>query len=318
MTRIGAVDIGTVTTRLFVADVTGSPGAETVADVERSTDITHLGEGLTASGSLSPAAMGRVAETIARYAATMESLGTDATMAVATSASRDASNRGEFLRLLNMQGVKPVIISGQREAELSFAGAAFGRVGDNVLVVDIGGGSTELILGDARPGRPASGGGVRHVRSIDVGSRRLTEMFLTSDPPRDDELAAASSFAEQSIAGFFATAPESPSEMISVAGTATTIAAILLGMPTPEYDPARVHGLVLRRDDIVATTTMLARLPLAQREGVVGLHPGRAPVIVAGMLVLLAVLDAAGLDSTLVSERDILYGMVLDTYRRLQ
>ncbi|MDH4139591.1 MAG: Ppx/GppA family phosphatase [Coriobacteriia bacterium] len=316
MRRIAAVDVGTVTTRLLVADVSSTESGVKIDEVERSTDITHLGEGLAVRGSLSLEAMGRVADVVGRYAERMRSLGVEEHSAIATSASRDAANSAELLSLLESRGLRPLVVSGEREAELSFGGATLGVEGEGLLVDDIGGGSTELILGDIC----VAGGEARaravHSLSLDVGSRRITELFLPTDPPSAEELDAARRFAERTLRPFFETAPKKARVMISVAGTATTIASIVLGMPTPEYDAARVQDFMLDRETVEETLLMLAGLPLRERERVVGLHPGRAPVIVGGVLVLLTLLDLAELDSTRVSDRDILYGMLLDVYRR--
>ncbi len=180
--RLAAIDIGTVTTRLLVADVS----ATAIREVFRSTDITHLGEDLTTTGQLAPEAMARVRDVIVRYARVAEEHGVEAWGAVATSASRDAANGAEFLGMLDGAGMRPHIIDGATEARLTFAGATFATASDDVLVDDIGGGSTELVFG--------SGGDTLRIdsaRSIDIGSRRLTEMFLLSDPPVAAELVRA-------------------------------------------------------------------------------------------------------------------------------
>ena len=304
--RLAAIDIGTVTTRLLVADV----GSDGVREVLRSTDITHLGERLSETGSLSDAAMARVEAVIERYAVEMARLGVEAYRAVATSASRDAANGDVFARMLAHHGVDIEIVPGEIEAALAFAGATYGITGSGLLVNDIGGGSTELVFGDADHGSPHPL--VRLARSIDVGSRRVTDMHLASDPPSADELARARAWVRTELEAYFAEIPGTPHTSIALAGTATTLSAIHQGLA--EYDPARVHGSVLGRDDIGEMLRMLAALPLAARREVTGLDPGRAGVIVAGALVLECVLDLAGLDSTTVSEHDILYGIVLDAY----
>lgn len=306
--RLAAIDIGTVTTRLLVADVTPS----SVSEVERSTDITHLGEGLTASGSLSDAAMDRVVAIVARYAGIMRDLGVESYAAVATSASRDASNAASFSTRLEAAGIVPQIVEGSREAALTFRGATFSLGGECVLVDDIGGGSTELVLGE--PGDPVAGRLplVESARSVDVGSRRLTEMFQRTDPPSRAELDEARGFAVEHLRGYFDGLRSRPRALVSVAGTATSLAAIALELEV--YDPARVHGYELSGHVVSDTLEHLASLPLDERRNVVGLHPERASVIVMGALILESVMALAGLDSTLVSEHDILYGILLDTY----
>ncbi len=308
--RLAAIDIGTVTTRLLVADVDG----DGVSEVLRSTDITHLGEGLSETGSLSDAAMGRVEAVIEGYAVEMSRLGVESYRAVATSASRDAANGDMFARMLVRHGIDIEIVPGEVEATLAFAGATYGFTGSGLLVNDIGGGSTELVFGDASDGSPYPR--VQFVRSIDVGSRRVTDGHLASDPPTGGELAGARQWVLGRLEPYFAALPGTPRTSIALAGTATTLSAIHQGLA--EYDPARVHGSVLGRADVEDLLEMLAALPLAERREVTGLHPGRAGVIVAGALVLDCVLELAGLDSTIVSEHDILYGIVLDVYTGLE
>ena len=307
--RIAAIDIGTVTTRLLVADVTDS----TVSEVLRSTDITHLGEGLAETGSLSEEAMGRVEGVIGGYAAEMSRLGVENYRAVATSASRDAANGDVFAQRLAHRGIDIDIVPGHVEAALAFAGATYGVSGTGLLVNDIGGGSTELVFGDAAD--DSSHPHIRLARSIDVGSRRVTDRHLASDPPTSRELADARRWVIAQLEPYFAALPDVPHHSIALAGTATTLSAIQQGLA--EYDPDLVHGSVLSRTEIREMLEMLAALPLAARREVIGLHPGRAGVIVAGALVLACVLELAGLDSTTVSEHDILYGIVLDAYAGL-
>ncbi len=308
--RIAAIDIGTVTTRLLVADVTD----EAIREVERSTDITHLGEGLTATGRLGDAEMRRVAEVVARYASRIDALGVEQTTAYATSASRDAENADEFFALLARSGVRPEIVTGSTEARLAFAGATYELDGQGVLVADLGGGSTELVLGDVTV---EDGERIRDIeasRSIDVGSKRVTELFLASDPPTALELEEARAFVAKELRPYFDGLRTRPRQAVSLAGTATTLSAIKQEMA--EYDPGLVHGSRLTGSDLSDMLEMLAALPLERRRHVVGLDPGRAPVIVAGTLILETVVGLAGLDSTLVSEHDILYGILLETYAR--
>lgn len=311
--RLAAIDIGTVTTRLLVADVS----ADGVTEVARSTDITHLGEGLTATGRLSDAAMGRVAEVIARYAETMREAGVEGFSAMATSASRDAENSGEFLALLAAHGVAPEVIPGDREAQLSFLGATSDMDEQGgLLVVDLGGGSTELIAGDVRDEPDGRIAEISRARSIDVGSKRVTERFLHSDPPTAAELAEARAWTVEQLRPYFDGLREKPQLMVALAGTATSLSAIRQELAV--YDPALVHCSCLSGSELADLLEMLAALPVAQRERVPGLDAGRAPVIVAGALILETVVALAGLDSTLVSEHDILYGILLDTYDALE
>lgn len=307
--RLAAIDIGTVTTRLLVADV----DEHSIVEVERSTDITHLGAGLTTTGRLGDEAMESVARVIGGYAERMYDLGVEAFSAMATSASRDADNGDDFLDLLGGRGIRPEIIAGSREADLAFLGATFERDGEGLLVVDCGGGSTELIVGDAVSDGDARRTQIRAARSIDVGSRRMTELFLRSDPPTPGELDEARSWAAEELRPFFDRLDERPREMIGLAGTATSLVAIRLGLA--EYDANKVHGFRLSGPALLDTLDMLARMPLARRREVVGLHPERAGVIVAGALIFETVLALAGLSEMVVSEHDILYGILMDTYR---
>lgn len=302
--RIAAIDIGTVTTRLLVADVTG----DSVAEVFRSTDITHLGEGLADAGRLSQAAMARVAGVIAGYLDAIGEYGASQISAVATSASRDADNGEEFLGMLESVGVLPEIIAGDTEARLSFLGATHGLEGSGVLVDDIGGGSTELIVGDVSAGART----LRHARSIDVGSRRVTARFLHDDPPTPRQLAEAREHVTERLGAFLGPIAGEVRTVVSVAGTATSLVSIHLALDP--YDSRRVHGFRLSRAVVGERLAAMARMTVAERREIVGLHPGRAGVIVAGALILDVLLDLVGKDSTVVSEHDILYGILLDTY----
>lgn len=309
--RLAAIDIGTVTTRLLVADVSGTG----ITEVERSTDVTHLGEGLTTTGRLSDAAMQRVADVVGRYALRVRDLGVEHVTAIATSASRDAENNAEFRALLAARGIVPEIIPGDMEAQLAFAGAA-SDVGptSGLLVVDLGGGSTELILGDVSQNDGDRVAEIIRARSLDVGSKRVTELFLRSDPPGSAELAQAREWSTAQLRPFFDGLRTRPSRMIAVAGTATSLSAIHMGLAV--YDADRIHGSSLSGSEIADLTEMLAGMSLARRKKVVGLHPDRASVMVAGALILETVLALSGLESTFVGERDILYGILLNTYRR--
>jgi exopolyphosphatase/guanosine-5'-triphosphate,3'-diphosphate pyrophosphatase len=311
--RIAAIDIGTVTTRLLVADVSENG----LVEVARSTDITHLGEGLSATGRLSEAAMQRVSDVIARYADTMREQGVESFSAMATSASRDAENSAEFLALLASHGITPLVIPGEREARLSFAGATSDMdAEEDLLVVDLGGGSTELIMGDV-----IEEGGVRRTeivkaRSIDIGSKRVTERFLHSDPPTPLELAEAREWSVSQLRPYFDGLRDRPQLMVSLAGTATTLSAIRQELEV--YDPELVHCSCLTGSELADLVEMLAAMPLSERVKVPGLDPGRATVIVAGALMLETIVALSGLESTVVSEHDILYGILLETYDDLR
>lgn len=308
--RRAAIDIGTVTARLLVADV--DEDGE-ISEVARGQAITHLGEGWTQTGELSQAGMQRVADAVRDFTAQARELGAERMVAVATSASRDATNSDEFLEMLEEAGVRPEIISGEREGYLTFLGATYGLCDERLLVVDVGGGSTELVLGTAcvlDDGRYVD---IEQARSIDVGSRRVTELFLHSDPPTPREIEQASAWIADELRGYFVGLRERPREMIAVAGTATSLAAIDLALEP--YDREKVHGYRVEGPATLDILESLSALPLEQRKRVPGLEPERAGVIIGGVLVLQAAMAYAGLSSTLVSEHDILYGMVLDLER---
>lgn len=305
--RRAAIDIGTVTARLLVADVDEDGD---ITEVIRRSVITHLGEGWTETGRLSEAGMRRVADAVTGFLAEARQSGAERMVAVATSASRDAENSADFLDMLEEVGIRPEIISGEREGYLTFLGATYGFCDERVLVVDIGGGSTELVLGTSCELDDGRFVDIDQARSIDVGSRRVTELFLRSDPPSAREIEQASAWIAEELRGYFSGMHERPREMVAVAGTATSLAAIDLQLDP--YDPERVHGYRIGGPSLLDMLEHLASLTLEQRTQVVGLEPGRAGVILGGALILQAVMAFAGLPSTLVSEHDILYGMVLD------
>ncbi len=303
--RRAVIDIGTVTARMLVADVTD--GA--IQEVVRRQAITHLGEGWTESGELSRAGIDRVAAAVTAFAEEARALGATHTVAVATSAARDATNRVEFIDAIEASGVRPEVITGEREGYLTFLGVTYGFRDERILVVDVGGGSTELVLGSSRADGAAQTD-IEFMRSVDVGSRRVTELFLRSDPPTAREIDEAAGWIADEFRRVFGAVKERPREMVAVAGTATSLAAIDLGLDP--YDPERVHGYRLTGSSLLDILERLAALTESERREVRGLEPGRAGVIVGGALILQSAMAYAGVSSTLVSEHDILYGMMLD------
>jgi exopolyphosphatase / guanosine-5'-triphosphate,3'-diphosphate pyrophosphatase len=300
--RVAAADIGTNSTRLLVADV-GPDGS--VAEVERLLEITRLGEGVDASGTLAEAPMRRVTDTLARYAERSRALGAERSLAVATSAVRDAANRDDFLERAAASGLEPRLLSGEEEAATTFAGVRSWAPGgesvsaDGTLVVDVGGGSTELVLGGAD--------GVVWSRSLQAGCVRMSERFLCEEVVAASDLAACGAAIDELLQVVPAEVVEATRRAIAVAGTATTLAAIAHG----GYDPDVVHGARITHAETRAVQARLAALPLEERRRVPGLEPARAPVIVAGLVVLDCVLDRFGLAEAAVSERDILHGAAL-------
>ena len=294
MTRVAAVDLGTNSTRLLVADVEG----ERLEEVTRLLTITRLGEGVDERRKLLPVPIARVRNTLADYRRELERLGAERTLAIGTSAIRDAENGEAFLGEIEWTyGFETRLLSGDEEAALMLRGVSAGRAGavDGVLVVDIGGGSTELVV-------PANGGPPSSV-SLDVGCVRVTERFLRSDPPTSDELEAASAHVRSLLP------PRDVVAAIGVAGTVTTLAALDLRLA--EYDPDETHGHRIPRASVDRELERLAALTLDERLRVPGLEPGRAPVIVAGALVLREIMDAYDLAEIEASERDILHGAAL-------
>jgi exopolyphosphatase / guanosine-5'-triphosphate,3'-diphosphate pyrophosphatase len=299
--RVAVVDIGTNSTRLLIADVDGG----SVTELDRRTTVTRLGEGLEATGRLADAAMARVADALAGYREAIDSHGAERVVAIATSAMRDAANGPAFRDEIERRfGMEARTISGDEEARLTFLGATAGREADAAtLVIDIGGGSTEYVTG--RPGADPD----FHV-STRMGSVRHTERHLHGDPPAAAELDALAKDARAIVEA------EVPAEVragvgagIAVAGTATSLAAI--DQQLDPYDPAQVHGYVLSAERCEALVARLAALTVAQRRELAGLHPDRAPTIVAGAAILLESMRAFGLDAIEISETDILHGAAL-------
>ena len=304
--RYAAIDIGTVTCRMLVVDTNESG----LHELTREYVITNLGEGVDATGELKPEAIDRVVRAIDGFLAVRDSLSTPdhpvvRTVAVATSAARDARNAADFAARLRERGIELSVIPGSREAALSFSGASIDFSGERLMVVDVGGGSTEVVMG-------TGGAEPLCAHSFNVGCRRVTEKFLASDPPAPEELARARAWIREQMASWFADqAKEAASleRVVAVAGTATTVVSIRERMET--YDSTRVHKARVSRRELLEVYERLAALPLSKRMQVVGLDPKRAPVMVAGLLILLEVLDFAGIDAFTVSETDILHGITL-------
>jgi exopolyphosphatase/guanosine-5'-triphosphate,3'-diphosphate pyrophosphatase len=299
VTRVAAIDCGTNSIRLLVADV-GDAG---LTEVVRTMEIVRLGEGVDRTGRLSPAAIDRTRVALQAYAKTIASTGAERVRMVATSASRDASNADDFRTMVReVLGQDPEVISGDAEARLSFAGAVGGLHAEApYLVVDIGGGSTEFVLGTES---------VEAARSVDIGCVRLTERHLHSDPPTDAEIAAAEADIRAAVALARETVPVAEARtLVGLAGTVTTVTALALGLP--EYDSAKIHHARVSADRVADVTAMLLRSTRAERAAFAVMHPGRADVIGAGALVLRVLMEAVGADELVASEHDILDGIAL-------
>jgi exopolyphosphatase/guanosine-5'-triphosphate,3'-diphosphate pyrophosphatase len=301
--RIAVIDIGTNSTRLLIADVEDDRIAR---QLERESNVTRLGAGVDANGSLSDEAMERVYKTLEDYRSLMERHGPERAVAVLTSAVRDAANGQEFARTVEERfGIEPHVLSGDDEAELTFLGAMSARDPADrtpTLVVDIGGGSTELVIG--------SNHDMSFHVSTQAGVVRQTERHLHEDPPTDAEQEELSEDVREIIRqGVPEEHRRDVQRAIAVAGTATSLGAI--AQELDPYDPDKVHGYQLQRQQCEEMLARLAAIPLEERKQVKGLHPDRAPTIVAGVLILLEVLRLFGLDRVEVSEHDILQGAAL-------
>jgi exopolyphosphatase / guanosine-5'-triphosphate,3'-diphosphate pyrophosphatase len=306
--RVAVVDIGTNSTRLLVADV---DDAGVLTEVERRTAVTRLGQGVDREGVLAEDAMERVHATLAEYRRRIDADGAQRAVAVLTSAVRDAANGAEFAaRVRDEHGLDARTIDGDEEARLTFLGATSSRRHDEVtptVVIDIGGGSTELVVGSGRE--------VGFHVSTQVGVVRHSERHVHSDPPRGDELDALAADVRAILAA--SVPPEVRARTraaIAVAGTPTSLAAIDLNMDC--YSPDKVHGHVLTVQACEAMLERLAALPEPERRRVRGLHPDRAPTIVAGTIMLIAALRLFDLQATEVSDQDILHGAALETVHR--
>jgi exopolyphosphatase/guanosine-5'-triphosphate,3'-diphosphate pyrophosphatase len=300
MTRVAAVDCGTNTIRLLVADLDPADGRQD--SLVREMRIVRLGQGVDRTGRLADEALARVFAAVEEYAALIEPHGVDALRFVATSAARDASNADVFSEGVRARlGVVPEVVPGAEEARLSYAGAtrSLPTAPSPIAVLDIGGGSTELILGD---------GDVLAARSLDVGSVRVTERLMPSDPPTDDELAAATRMVDDALdtLPLHGVHPDRAATLVGVAGTVTTIASLLLGLRT--YERNRVHHATFAADEVHAMAARLLAMTAAEREAA-GVPPGRSDVIGAGALILDRVLRRAAVDRVTVSDADILDGI---------
>ena len=303
MTRLAAVDMGTNSTRLLVAEADGGGPAGPLTTIERHMHITRLGQGVNATGRLHPDAVERTLAVLRKYRDVMDATGVEGLRATATSAARDAANRDELVGpATEILGTAPEVITGHEEGHLTFLGATAGLAEPGpYLVVDIGGGSTEFVVGTDRP---------EGAISIDVGCVRLSEAFLHSDPPAPEELSAAISVVGDHLADVDRALPAAAAAktLIGVAGTVTTVAAVEMGLPA--YDPERIHGFRLTREAAEDVFRTLATESAAQRRHNPGLEAERVDVIVGGTAVLVAVLRHYDCDEMLVSEADILDGLI--------
>ncbi len=300
--RVAAVDIGTNTARLLVADYEPADllRRATLEWKDRRVVITRLGEGVDATGALADDAVGRTVAVLAGYGEAIRAWDVEAVRVVATSATRDARNRELFLaRVGEVLGVAPDVITGAEEAGLAFRGATSARGGDRpILVIDLGGGSTEFVQG---------GDELEYAVSIDVGSVRLTERHLGRHPAMEAEVEAARRMADELLRAV--ELPEPPGSVVGVAGTFTALAAARLDLSV--YDPAVVDGTVLSADDLSALVDLFAAMTIDQIASIPSMEPARAPLILGGAIVAERALVASNASEVTVSESDILDGIAL-------
>ncbi|TPQ17670.1 Ppx/GppA phosphatase family protein [Streptomyces sporangiiformans] len=308
MTRVAAIDCGTNSIRLLVADA--DPATGELVDLDRRMTIVRLGQGVDRTGRLAPEALERTFTACREYATVIKEHGAERLRFVATSASRDAENRDEFVRgVLDILGVEPEVISGDQEAEFSFTGATKELTGRDdlvkpFLVVDIGGGSTEFVVGDDH---------VRAARSVDIGCVRMTERHLVhegtiADPPTPDQIAAVRADIAAALDLAEQTVPlREAHTLVGLAGSVTTVSAIAQNLS--EYDPAAIHHSRVPYDKVREITEHLLASTHAERSAIPAMHPGRVDVIGAGALVLLSIMERIGASEVVVSEHDILDGI---------
>jgi exopolyphosphatase/guanosine-5'-triphosphate,3'-diphosphate pyrophosphatase len=312
MSRVAAIDCGTNSIRLLVADVTEAfDGRKELRDLHREMRIVRLGKGVDATGRLDPEALERTRAALVDYAVAARRKGAERVRMVATSATRDAANREDFFAMVrDTLGVDAEIITGDEEARLSFVGAVGDLEPDDgpFVVTDVGGGSTEVVVGELRDGVAE----VTAAKSVDMGSVRLTERCLPSDPPSESEIAAARAVAAEVLSAAFAAVPvEGVRTWVGVAGTITSLSAIAQELPA--YDREQVHHSTLTREELHRVADLLVHSSRSEREKHGSLHPGRVDVIGAGSLVVQALADElhsrAGIGKVVVSEHDILDGI---------
>lgn len=307
--RYAAIDIGTVTCRMLIADVyADDTGVRQVIAVDKQYAVTNLGENVDKTSLISDSALARVKQVIERYLSIARTLSgdkaVDKVVAISTSAARDAKNSDDFISMLKSLGIDLQIISGKEEAALSFAGASLNFPGQDLVVVDVGGGSTEVSIGKGQAKPSLS-------HSFNIGCRRVTEKFWDGYPPTPEALASAASWIRMQLDAWIEAdlGPKTARKMIAVAGTATS--AVTMRDRIHPYDPSLVDGAEVTINDMDRLIDGLSKMSLAQIEAIVGLDPARAPVILAGMLILREVMQAFQADSFVASESDILDALVM-------
>jgi exopolyphosphatase/guanosine-5'-triphosphate,3'-diphosphate pyrophosphatase len=297
VTRVAAIDCGTNSVRLLIADVAGGR----LTDLERLTEITRLGQGVDKTGRLAPEALERTFAVMRGYAKLITAHGAERVRVVATSASRDASNRADFMRgVVEIFDVEPEVIPGEEEAHLSFLGATRDlTMPAPYLVVDIGGGSTEFVVGAADADA---------ARSMNIGCVRMTERHLRDDPPTPEQVAAATADIDAALTEVRTSVPvERARTLVGLAGSVTTVSAIALELPA--YDAAEIHLSSISAERVHAISRRLLMATRAERAAIPVMHPGRVDVIGAGSLILDRIMSDFDFDTVVVSEHDILDGI---------
>ncbi|WP_435969711.1 Ppx/GppA phosphatase family protein [Streptomyces sp. Qhu_M48] len=301
MTRVAGIDCGTNSIRLLVADV--HPETGELVELDRRMTIVRLGQGVDRTGRLAPEALERTFAACREYAGVIKELGAERLRFVATSASRDAENRDDFVNgVVEILGVEPEVITGDQEAAFSFTGATGELHGpETYLVVDIGGGSTEFVTGNRH---------VEAARSVDIGCVRLTERHVRNDPPTAEEADAIRADVRAALDLAAETVPiDTAGTLVGLAGSVTTVAAIALGLP--EYDSEKIHHARISAARIAEVTDRLLASTHAERAAIPVIHPGRVDVIIAGAIVLREIVERVGAHEVVVSEHDILDGIAL-------
>lgn len=298
MGRVAAIDIGTNSVRMLVAQVDGF----CIKPLYKGLRTTRLGAGVDADGVLSPQNVQTTLRAVGEFREKAFSMGAGRIEVCATSAVRDAANGGVFVERVRRLGLNARVLDGDREAETGYIGAVLGCGchGKEIFVVDIGGGSTELVSG--------VGFSIKNRKSLDIGAVRMTERFIKSDPVKTDETVAIERYIAQIIAQKAKDMTVGDAEMVGIGGTITSLAAVALGME--EYDPDRIHRSVLKRSDVNEILSRLSALDVRQRREIPGLHPGRVDIIVAGTIILKSLMEHWNFGRLTISEWDNLEGVL--------
>ena len=309
--RIAAVDLGTVSSRLLCATVSDG---RIVSSTKR-TVITDLGEGVDATGLFSQGAVARVLSACEDFSADIAAFAPDAVCTTLTSAARDVSNGETLLDGLRGLGLSPQVIPGEVEARLTFYGVAHDFPGQRIVVADSGGGSTELAVGAWNPEFAGNALALDRVRSLDIGCRRVTERFLAGDPPAADERSRATAWVRSQFAAYWDALPQRPDRLVAVGGTVTSLVAMVHKLE--RYDSHFVHLRDLSLDEVRGCIEHMASLPISDIAAQPGIQPKRAPVILAGALVIRELMETGGYDRLTVSENSLLAGMAATIYETL-